>query len=303
MKTNKQLLVIALGSLLIASASFAHASDRVSSDSVTFAKPEAKKPAAKKEEKVEKIEAGDKAETNPDHDYDKCLSLIDSDPNDALDYAQAWQSSTKEISLAARHCAALAMSALGRFQDSAILLSEVAIAMDNKPNEVPKEARAEAYAQVANAWVLAKDNKKALAAIDQALALDPDADYVMTRANIHALAKNWDAVRIDTGKVLAELPTDADALALRATAYRNLGVPQAALEDANRAIEIAPHNLTALLERGRTKAALHDMTGARADWQQVVAIARQTGQEKGAQAVAAQEFLDLDKAPEGAAGK
>jgi len=297
MKTNKQLLVFALGSLLIASAPLAHASSRVSSDSVTFAKPEAKKPAAKKEEKVEKTK------TNPDHDYDKCLSLIDSDPNDALDYAQAWQASTKEISLAARHCAALAMSALGRFHDSAILLSEVAIAMDNKPNEVPKEARAEAYAQVANAWVLAKDNKKALAAIDQALALDPDADYVMMRANIHALAKDWDAVRIDTGKVLAELPTDADALALRATAYRNLGAPQAALEDTNRAIEIAPHNLTALLERGRTKAALHDMTGARADWQQVVTIAKEMGQEKEAQAVAAQEFLDLDSAPAGAAGK
>lgn len=303
MKTNKQLLAIALGSLLIASAPLAHASSRVSSDSVTFAKPEAKKPAAKKEEKVEKTETGDKAEANPDHDYDKCLSLIDSDPNDALDYAQAWQNSTKEISLAARHCAALAMSALGRFHDSAILLSEVAIAMDNKPNEVPKEARAEAYAQVANAWTLAKDNKKALAAIDQALALDPDADYVMMRANIHALAKDWDAVRIDTGKVLAELPTDADALTLRATAYRNLGAPQAALEDANRAIEIAPHNLTALLERGRTKAALHDMVGARADWQQVLTIAKQMGQEKEAQAVAAQEFLDLDSAPAGAAGK
>jgi len=303
MKTNKQLLVIALGSLLIASASLAQASDRVSSDSVTFAKPEAKKPAAEKVEKAEKTEASHKTSAHPDHDYDKCLSLIESDPNDALDYAQAWQTSTEQISLAARHCAALAMSALGRYQDSAILLSEVAIAMDNKPNEVPKEARAEAYAQVANAWTLAKDNKKALAAIDQALALDPSADYVMMRANIHALAKNWDAVRIDTGKVLAELPTDADALTLRATAYRNLGSPQAALEDVNRAIEIAPHNLTALLERGRTKAAMHDMTGARADWQQVVTIAKEMGQQKDARAVAAQEFLDLDSAPSGAAGK
>ena len=302
MKTNKQLLVIALGSLLIASTSLVHASSRVSSDSVTFAKPEAKKPAPKKETPAKK-ETSENAAASPENNYDKCLSLLESDPNDALDYAQAWQISTEQVSLAARHCAALAMSALGRYRDSAILLSEVAIAMDNKPKEVPKETRAEAFAQVANAWTLAKDNEKALTAINQALALDPSADYVMMRANIHALAKNWDAVRIDTGKVLAELPTDADALTLRATAYRNLGAVQAALEDANRAIEIAPHNLTALLERGRIKAALHDMAGARADWQQVVTYAKQTGQEKDAQAVAAQEFLEMDDAGADAAGK
>ncbi|MFZ3033841.1 MAG: tetratricopeptide repeat protein [Parvibaculum sp.] len=295
MKKNQQLLVIGLVCALVSANGFAQAADRATSDDVIFAKPAPAKPAparpAAKADEPGEPEAPSSAAADA-HDYDHCLGLVKEDPQSALDYAQAWQSSNGQISLAARHCAALAMSALGRHHDAAILLSEVALAMNSKP-DAPKEARAEAYAQVADAWMLANDAKKALAAIEQALALDPQSDYLMTRANIHALAGNWNDVRIDTGKILAELPTDAEALSLRATAYRNLGALDAALEDANRALEIAPHNLTALLERGRIKAARLDMPGARTDWRQVVQFAREMGREKDPRAVAAQEFLGM----------
>ena len=48
MKTNKQLLVIALAGMLTATVPLAQASERVTSDSVTFEKPEAKKTAPAK---------------------------------------------------------------------------------------------------------------------------------------------------------------------------------------------------------------------------------------------------------------
>ena len=297
MKTNQQLLVIGLVCALVSATGPAQASDRVTSGDVTFEKPVKPAPVSP-ESRTAETKNADKGTAKSDHDYDHCLALVKEDPQAALDYALEWQVSTKQVSLAARHCAALAMSALGRHHNAAILLSEVALAMDNSP-EVPKEARAEAYAQVADAWMLANDREKALTAIDQALAFDPQSDYLMTRANIHALAKNWNDVRIDTGKILAELPTDAEALTLRATAYRNLGALDAALEDANRALEIAPHNLTALLERGRIKAAKLDMPGARADWQQVLSFAREMGLTNDPRAVAAQEFLDMGDARAG----
>src|SRR3990167_7194518 len=119
MKMNQQLLVAALVLTLSGagvSMTPAHASDRVTSDDVTFVKPAAKKSEASKE----KPEAA--AKTRSDHDYDHCLALVGQDPQDALEYAQEWQVSTEQVSLAARHCAALAMSGLGRHHDAAIAL-------------------------------------------------------------------------------------------------------------------------------------------------------------------------------------
>lgn len=227
----------------------------------------------------------------PAQDYDTCVGMVSGDAEAALDYARDWEAAVGPKALAARHCEALALSALGRHQDAAIAMSEVALAMES--SNAPASDRAEAFAQVADAWSLADNEKRARVAIDQALALDPNADYLMQRANIRALAKDWEGVRLDTGKVLAELPTTVDALALRATAYRNLGGLEAALEDVNRALEIAPHNLSALLERGRVKAAQHDMPGARADWKLVVAYAHEMHREDDPRAVAAKAFLDV----------
>lgn len=225
----------------------------------------------------------------PAEDYDTCVGLVSSDADAALSYARDWEAAAGPKALAARHCEALALSQLGRPHDAAIAMSEVALAMENA--NAPASDRAAAFGQVADAWSLAGDEKRARVAIDQALALDPNADYLMQRANIKALAKDWDGVRLDTGEVLAELPTAADALALRAVAYRHLGALSAALEDADRALEIAPHSLSALLERGRVKAAQHDMPGARADWQKVVAYAREMHREDDPRAVAAKAFI------------
>lgn len=286
MKTNRQLLVLAMAGLLALPLQAAHA-ERVSSGDVTFDRP-ATKPAAKPKPATP---APAPAETSADQDYDICLELAADAPQNALDYAQSWLEESGNKSLAAIHCKALALSGLGRDEEAAEALSAVALGMD----AAPKPDRAEAYAQAADGWLIAGNLKRARAAIDQALALDPIVDHLMARAGIRAAAKDWAGVRDDTSEVLAEAPTSPDALALRATAMRNLGEPQVALEDATRAVEIAPHNLNALLERGRSKAALLDMTGARADWKQVVALATDMGRTDDPRAAAARDFLKVGR--------
>ncbi len=220
-------------------------------------------------------------------DYDTCLNLVAQEPETGFDYAQKWMQSDGKQMLAARHCQAVALSSMGRYEDAAAALSEVALSME----DAPKEARAEAFAQVADAWMLAGNAGRARVAIDQALALDPIASYLLVRADIRASENDWEGARADASEVLTDLPTSPDALTLRATASRNLGHAPSALADATRAVDIAPHNLSALLERGRTKAALLDMPGARADWQSVIDVAHDMGRDKDPRAVAAEAFL------------
>lgn len=223
----------------------------------------------------------------PAADYDTCLDLVSQEPETGFDYAQKWIQSAGQKTLAARHCQAVALSSMGRFDEAAVALSEVALGME----DAPKESRAEAFAQVADAWMLAGNSKRARVAIDQALALDPIANYLLVRADIRASEQDWEGAREDASAVLVDLPTSPDALTLRATASRNLGHTQSALADAARAVDIAPHNLSALLERGRIKAALLDMPGARADWQSVIDIAHDMNRDKDPRATAAATFL------------
>lgn len=223
----------------------------------------------------------------PAGDYDTCVALAEKDAGKALDYARAWKPHAGSETAAALHCEALALSALGRDAEAASSFSEVALNM----GAAPKEARGEAYAQAADAWVLASDLDRARTAIDQALALDPNTDHLVARANIRALAKDWEGVRVDAGEVLAELPTSVEALTLRATALRHLGYPKAALADAERAAAIAPHNLAALLERGRMRAANGNVAGARSDWEDVVRFAKETGRADDPSAEAARDYL------------
>jgi tetratricopeptide (TPR) repeat protein len=220
-------------------------------------------------------------------DYDSCVALVASDAKKALDYARKWKPNAGAETTAALHCEALALSALGRDAEAATTFSQVALNM----GDAPKEAQAEAFAQAASAWVLAEDLARARTAIDQALALDPTSEHLIARANIRAMAKDWEGVRVDAGEVLVELPTSVEALTLRAAALRNLGYPHAALADAERAVSIAPHNLSALLERGRMRAAQGNVAGARSDWEDVVRFAKEMGRVDDPSAEAARDYL------------
>ncbi len=219
-------------------------------------------------------------------DYDRCTALVAEDAARARAYARDWKAQGGGD--AALHCEALALSALGEVDEAAAALGDLAGRMSG----APAAARAEIYAQAGNAWALAARPEKAEASFDEAVTLAP-ADFAsrLGRARVRALRGNWEGVRVDAGEALAESPSSAEALTLRAAALRNLGYPKAALGDAERAVSIAPHNLEALTERGRVRAATGNVPGARADWQDVLRFAKATGRGDDPSAEAARDYL------------
>lgn len=223
-------------------------------------------------------------------DYESCIALTDREPGKALGYARAWKSlGGGEPAL---HCEALALSALGRDDEAAAMFQELAEGM----NGAPDETRAEVYAQAGSAWAVAGNLARARGAYDEAIKLAPlEPSFFVGRARIRSLEKDWEGARADAGEALAESPTLVEALTLRATALRNLGYPKAALADAERAAALAPHNLDALLERGRMRAATGNVAGARADWQDVIRVAKQMNRADDPAAAAAQGLLDKGK--------
>lgn len=219
-------------------------------------------------------------------DYERCTALLEEDAARARAYARDWKA--RDGGDAALHCEALALSALGEVDEAATALGDLAGRMSG----APAAARAEIYAQAGNAWALAANLAKAEAAFDEAVTLAPAAfPYRLGRARVRALRGNWEGVRIDAGEALAESPSSAEALTLRAAALRNLGYPKAALGDAERAVSITPHNLEALIERGRVRAATGNVPGARADWQDVLRFAKATGRSDDPSAQAARDYL------------
>ena len=71
-------------------------------------------------------------------------------------------------------------------------------------------------------------------------------------------------------------PNNVTALIYRASAYRNAGGAdglELALADANKALRINPGNSSGLLERGNILRLKGDAKGARADWEAVIRLA------------------------------
>lgn len=226
--------------------------------------------------------------------YEDCTALIEANAAKALAYARDW--TAHGGGAAALHCEALALSALGEADEAAAAFSHLAEGMTG----APAAARAEVHAQAGNAWALAANLTKAEEALGEAIALAPsEPSYRIGRARVRALAGQWEGVRADASEALAESPSSVEALTLRALALRNLGYPKAAVADAERAVSIAPHNLEALLERGRVRAETGNVAGARADWQDVIRFARETGRSSDPSAQAAAAYL----ARPGKAGK
>lgn len=218
--------------------------------------------------------------------YDDCVALIDNDPAKALAYAQRMEKQTGGV--AAMHCKGLALAALGRHEEAGEVLYDLA-------ERIPfadETARAEVYAQAADDFMQADNHELARLALDGAIERDPTMpDYRVTRARLRALDKDWTGVRDDLSEALAENPNLVSALTLRASANRLLGYPKAALVDTDHAVGISPHNLDALLERGRVRSALGNVAGARTDWEDLIRFAKETGRSSDPAAQLATSYL------------
>ena len=225
--------------------------------------------------------------------YQRCLSEIEFNPNQAFDEALIWRD--RGGGIPARHCAALALIALEEYTAAAERLEELA---DQTATRAAAQAmRPAMLGQAGNAWLLADRPDRAYSVLSAALALLPEAeparaDILIDRARALAAQAQWAAAEADLSASLSLAPDRVDGYIFRATARRFLERSEAAFEDIETALALEPARPEALLERG----ILHRLAGrdaaARGDWLMLLSV---TGE--GAAATVAQrnlEMMDVD---------
>jgi tetratricopeptide (TPR) repeat protein len=204
---------------------------------------------------------------NPRIEYRTCLSLARAKPEEGWEEAIAW--SSLGGGEPARHCAAVALIGLGKYEEAAHRLE--ALAGQSRREEA---LRAEMLAQAGQAWLLAGQPEKALAAQDTALTLVPgQPDLLLDKAVTLASVNHYDEVVAVLGGLLKVQPNRIEAMVLRATAYRYLDKLELAKEDLARALVMDPDFPDALLERGMIRRLEENDFGAREDWMKAIAVA------------------------------
>lgn len=219
-------------------------------------------------------------------DYDTCTKLAQSDPGKAVKEAQGWAGHGGGA--AALHCKALALVAENRLTQGGAAFLAAAAAM----KDASAEDQASVYDQAGNVYLLAGKDKEAVTAFTSGLRLAPaDTTLLVDRARAYQLQKKWKESGRDLDAALAENPNLVDALVLRAAAFMGLEVLTPALIDVNRALDLAPHNLQALLQRGLILEQQRDIANARKDYETVIEYAAQTGRRDDPSALAAKTYL------------
>jgi len=202
-----------------------------------------------------------------DPQYDRCLDMLADDPRGSAALAEAWEA--QGGGEAARHCAALAMLALGEAERAAPRLEQI-----GRASEAGATARAAVFGQAAQAWMIAGAPQRAYGAVTVALSLAPDdADLLIDRAVASGVLGRYGEALQDLDQALRLAPDRADALVFHAAAARHLDRPAVALADLERALAIDPDSPEALLERGILKQMGGDAAGARADWERAITLA------------------------------
>ena len=203
-------------------------------------------------------------------DYDKCLSMLNTDPEGASAFADAWEATGGGEG--ATHCRALAELALGEAETGAALMDKLA-----GSSKSAAAARASVYGQAGQAWLIAGSADKAYRSATMALSLTPDdEDLLIDRAIAAAALERYRSAVEDLTHALELDAKRTDALVLRAAATRGLNQLDRARDDIERALVQDPDNPEALLERGILRQRRGDRPGARRDWERASALAPDT---------------------------
>ena len=203
-------------------------------------------------------------------DYDRCLSLLRDDPDEAMRFAQAWDATGGGDG--ARHCIALAMLGVGEPDRAAERLERLGAS-----SRAAGVARAAVFGQASQAWMMAGDPNRAFAAVTIALTLAPqDVELLVDRSVVLASMQRYRESIEDLDSALALEPERAEAWVLRAAALRHLERVDQAFVAVERAMVLAPENAEALLERGILRQLRGDAAGARNDWQRAIQLAPDT---------------------------
>jgi len=214
--------------------------------------------------------------------YRECLSIANEDPRSALDFAFAWQAGGGN--LAAKHCAAIAYSALDRFALAAERLDEVARDL-RTGRELPAylagdgtrtDLLAQVYAQLGNARLLEGNTDAAYAAFSSGLAALTDTsapirlELLIDRARALGAGGDFTAALENLEKARTLAPERADIALFLASAHRALGNLDAALDAVSQALEIQGETAAGLLERGNIRMMRDEPAAARENWTTIV---------------------------------
>ena len=200
-------------------------------------------------------------------DYEKCMAMLAGDPEGANTFADAWQATGGGEG--ADHCLALAKLQLGDVETGAEMLEKIAAT-----SKAPAVARATVYGQADQAWLMAGDADRALAAATLALSLSPDdPDLLIDRSVAAGTLGHYDDAVDDLSHALELDGRRPDALVLRAAAWRHEGHLDLAQDDVDRALSQDSENPEAYLERGILRQRRGDRKGAQADWTQARTLA------------------------------
>jgi tetratricopeptide (TPR) repeat protein len=219
--------------------------------------------------------------------YRACMDQVGSDAGQASRTAEEWR--RQGGGDAARHCAAAADVALGRFAEAGETLE--ALARDGSlDNPI---LRASLYGQAADAFLAADMPDRAEAAATAALKLAPrDATLLVLEARALAGQHRLGEAIADLDQAITVDPKLADAYVFRASALRQEKALESAAADLDQALSLEPQHPEALLERGIVRLLKGDGAGARADWQALIAA-------DPASPAAASARLDLERLDRG----
>ena len=179
-----------------------------------------------------------------------CILMLESDPAGAYEFGLAWLGEGNRPE--ARHCTALALIELGRFDEGAARLEALATATDG--GSVAE--RAHLFAQAGNSWLLAKRPEAALTALNEAKKLNAkDSDILWARARAHLALEDWAAAEDDLTASLSARSNNVEALKLRARARIAQNNLSGAYQDVRIAMELDPSDIEVLVLRGEVREA------------------------------------------------
>ncbi|UAK24584.1 hypothetical protein [Sphingomonas nostoxanthinifaciens] len=194
-----------------------------------------------------------------------CRTLIKSNPQRALDEADAWAKKTADVP--AQQCLGLAFVGLERWEPAALTFATAA-----QDAEIKRDGRAALlWTQAGNAALGGDDPGKARQYLDRAVALPTlpaqlRGEAYLDRARADVALGDMVLGRIDLDKALALVPKDPFAWLLSATLARRESEFERAGKDIVEATRLAPDDPAVALEAGNIAAARGQADAALAAW-------------------------------------
>ena len=196
--------------------------------------------------------------------YGQCMKYLREDPDTGFEVAIQWQSLGGGYP--ARHCAALALSKLGLYDEAAKRLESLA---DHMAGSEPWQY-AELLVQAANAWVLWGNDSRAITLLNAAINAAPGMPSSwIDRARLHMTEGRFFEALGDLNQAIKLAPLRAEAFVFRGNTYRLLDDHELAKLDLYRAVELDPTNAEAWLELGNLEKDTANTDVARSYWLKV----------------------------------